>query len=78
MCRLIVAKSLSDGKQQLTVFKMLVKPEQIHKNWSAGRELNPRIQVLQTCALTASPPALLEFDCPVGYFFPLSLKFSAK
>jgi hypothetical protein len=28
------------------------------KIWSAGRELNPRIQVLQTCALTASPPAL--------------------
>jgi hypothetical protein len=57
MCRLIVTKSLSDGNQQLTVFKMLLKPEQIQKDWSAGRELNPRIQVLQTCALTASPPA---------------------
>jgi hypothetical protein len=27
--------------------------------WSAGRGLNPRIQVLQTCALAASPPALM-------------------
>jgi hypothetical protein len=30
------------------------------KIWSAGRELNPRIQVLQTCALATSPPALFE------------------
>ena len=28
--------------------------------WSAGRELNPRVQVLQTCALAASPPALMK------------------
>ena len=41
MCRLIVTKSLSDGNQHLTIFKMLLKPEQIHKNWSAGRDLNP-------------------------------------
>ena len=26
--------------------------------WSTGRGLNPRIQVLQTCALATSPPVL--------------------
>ena len=28
------------------------------ENWSTGRGLNPRIQVLQTCALATSPPVL--------------------
>jgi hypothetical protein len=31
-----------------------------YKVWSTGRELNPRMQVLQTCALTASPPVPLK------------------
>ena len=35
-------------------------PWPLIQTWSAGRELNPRMQVLQTCALTASPPALFE------------------
>ena len=30
--------------------------------WSTGWELNPRIQVLQTCALAASPPVLKNSD----------------
>jgi hypothetical protein len=28
----------------------------IRETWSTGRGLNPRIQVLQTCALATSPP----------------------
>jgi trans-2,3-dihydro-3-hydroxyanthranilate isomerase len=28
----------------------------VKAGWSTGRDLNPRIQVLQTCALAASPP----------------------
>ena len=29
------------------------------KDWSTGRELNPRILVLQTSALATSPPVLI-------------------
>ena len=31
----------------------------LSKSWSAGRELNPRILVLQTSALATSPPVLI-------------------
>jgi hypothetical protein len=34
--------------------------------WSTGRVSNPRIQVLQTCALATSPPVLEKNSCQIS------------